>query len=80
MVQVVRTPRGGFGLGCRWCYGDAPTRRLSKRPTERSEFGFDLFFRAGGTEAEAGRALEAEELQRVAGEQQSAIRFETGGH
>jgi hypothetical protein len=35
--KVVRTPRGGFGLGCRWRYGDAPApvrsfRRLSHRP------------------------------------------------
>ena len=37
VVQVVRTPRGGFGLGCLRRYGDAPThlrsfRRLSHRP------------------------------------------------
>ena len=65
MVQVVRTPRGGFGLGCRGRYGRDLTsvrlfRRLSHRRTKRSKSEFDLVFsskRPVVTEAEAGRAL-----------------------
>src|ERR1017187_6734056 len=64
LVEVVRTPRGGFGLGCRWRYGRAPSplrsfRRLSHRRTKHSKSGFDLVFsskRPVVTEAEAGRA------------------------
>ena len=64
--EVVRTPRGGFGLGCRRRYGDAPTSSaivspfILQGPTKRSKSGFDLVFsskRPVVTEAKAGRSL-----------------------
>jgi hypothetical protein len=76
---VVRTPRGGFGLGCRWRYdrgsnsGAVFSLFISQSPTMRSKSEFDLAFsseRPMVAETEADRALvvEAEWLQRVADE------------
>jgi hypothetical protein len=73
MVQVVRTPRGGFGLGGRRRYGDAPThlrsfRRLSYRRTKRSKSGFDLVFSSKRPEQAAPWLSKWNSCSGVAGE------------